>query len=55
MSAGATTSLGHHRDRYSWQFRELHNCSVSLGDATRRRTPAAELPALGTGVVSATR
>jgi hypothetical protein len=43
--------LGHHRDRNSGQFSDLHNCTVPLGDATRRPTPDAELPALSAGVV----
>ena len=43
--------LGHHRDRNCRQFCELHNCTNPLGDATRRPTPDAELPALSAGVV----
>jgi hypothetical protein len=45
--------LGDNRDRNPRPFRELHNCTVSLGDATRRPTPDAELPALSAGVVGA--
>jgi hypothetical protein len=43
--------LGDHRERNCREFPEVHYCMVPLGDATRRPTPDAELPALSAGVV----
>ena len=45
--------LGHDPDRNRRPFRELHNCTVPLGDAIRRPTLAAELPAFSARVVRA--
>jgi hypothetical protein len=45
--------LGHNCNGHFRPFRELHNCSNPLGDATRHPTPDAELPALSAGVVRA--
>ena len=43
--------LGDNRERNSREFLDVHYRMVPLGDATRRPTPDAELPALSAGVV----
>ena len=43
--------LGDHSQRNRRQIHRVHYRTVPLGDATRRPTPDAELPALSAGVV----
>ena len=43
--------LCHYGERNCREFLDVHYCTVPLGDATRRPTPDAELPALSAGVV----
>jgi hypothetical protein len=49
--------LGDHRDRNSRPFRELHSCTVPLGDARHHPTPtlSCQLSARGGGSDEATR